>query len=73
MGKILFEHSADMRKEDCRTKSGLSAHIWNLKDKGMDFNFGWRLNATLKKCRICLKEKFRILYKAEGASLNRRS
>ena len=41
--------------------------------KGTDFNVGRRLNPTLKKCRICLKEKFHILYKAEGASLKRRS
>ena len=38
-----------------------------LKDRGTPFN------PASKKCRICLKEKHYILYKGEGATLNRRS
>ena len=76
----LYEHHADMRKEESRTKSRLCSHIWDLKDKGAAFDISWKLkersaafNPTSKKCYICLKEKFHILYKPEGASLNKRS
>ena len=77
----LYEHNADMRKSDSRTKTCLSAHIWSLKDDGKDYDVTWKLkdraatayNSTTKKCRICLKEKSHILYKRDGASLNKRS
>ena len=75
-----YEHNADMRKESSRIKSGLSSHVWDLKDKGLSYDVSWRLkdrstafSPITKKCRICLKEKFHILYKQDGASLNRRS
>ena len=75
-----YEHNADMRKEAGRIKSGLSSHVWNLKDRGVSYDVSWRLkerstafNPTTKKCRICLKEKYHILYKRDGASLNKRS
>ena len=75
----LYEHRTDMRKVKNRTKSALSSHIWNLKDNGVDFEVSWSLkdrssayNPTTKKCKICLKEKFYILYKPDGASLNKR-
>ena len=76
----LYEHNADMRKSDSRIKSGLSSHVWDLKDRGVRHEVSWRLkerstafNPTTKQCRICLKEKFHILYKPDGASLNKRS
>ena len=75
-----YEHNADMRKSESRTKSSLSSHVWDLKDRGIDFNVTWKLkdrgtpyNPTSRKCRICLKEKFHILYSVDGASLNKRS
>ena len=78
--KRLYEYKTDMKKVKNRTKSCLSAHVWSLKDEGTDFNVSWKLkdratpyNPTTKKCRICLKEKYHILYKADGASLNKKS
>ena len=80
----LYEHRTDMNNSKNRTNTTLSAHVWSLKDRGLlegrDFQVSWRLkdrgtsyNSTTKKCRICLKEKLHILYKPEGATLNRRS
>ena len=75
-----YEHNTDMRKVKSRTKSNLSSHVWDLKDSGINFKVSWKIkerssayNSTTKKCRICLKEKLHILYKREGATLNRRS
>ena len=62
-----------------RTNSTLASHIWDLKDRGIDHDVGWKIksrgtqyNPSTKKCRICLKEKHFILYKGEGATLNSR-
>ena len=75
-----YEHNTDMRKVNSRIKSNLSSHVWDLKDSGINFKVSWKTkerssayNSTTKKCRICLKEKLHILYKREGATLNRRS
>ena len=77
--KRYYEHNTDMRKVNGRTKTALSSHIWSLKDNDTSYQIKWRLkdratayNPTTKKCRICLKEKYHILYKSEGASLNKR-
>ena len=40
---------------------------WRLKDSATPYN------AASKRCRLCLKEKWHILFKADGATLNRRS
>ena len=78
--KRLYEHTTDMNKTGNRSNTSLSSHIWSLKDRGIDHTITWKLkdrstkfNPTTKKCRICLKEKFHILYNRTGASLNKRS
>jgi hypothetical protein len=65
----LYEHRADTRKESSRIKTCLSSHIWDLKDQNIQYEVTWKLkergtafNPTTKKCRICLKEKFHIMY-----------
>ena len=76
----LYEHNTNMNNSKHRTETALSSHIWNLKDKGIQYELRWRLkdratpyNPASKRCRLCLKEKWHILYKADGATLNRRS
>ena len=76
----LYEHRADTRKESSRIKTCLSSHIWDLKDQNIQYEVSWKLkergtafNPTTKKCRICLKEKFHIMYNPDGSSLNKRS
>jgi hypothetical protein len=63
-----------------RSKSKLSAHIWDLKDKGVNYEVKWKLlerapvfNPITKKCRLCLKEKFWIMYRKDSSSLNKRN
>ena len=58
----------------------LSQHIWDLKDNNIPFNTKWSIlakattfNPTTRKCRLCLKEVYYILFKPETASLNSRS
>ena len=70
--------SFNLRKNEHKTT--LSAHIWKLRDQGADFDLKWSIieNARpfdpgTKKCMLCLKEKYHILFNPEGASLNQKS
>ena len=52
-----------MNKESNRIKSTLASHIWDLKDKHIQYKISWKLNVkatdfhpVTKKCRECLKE-----------------
>ena len=79
--KVRFnEHNNDMRKPGNRIKTKLSSHAWELKDRGIDYEIKWKLleraptfNPVTKKCRLCLKEKYFIMYRKENSTLNKRS
>ena len=58
----------------------LSSHIWDLKDKNENYEINCSIidrakefNPDTKKCRLCIKEKYYIIFQPEGASLNDRS
>ena len=67
-------------KEDHENPTTLSSHIWDLKNKNENYNIRWSVidrakdfNPATKKCRLCLKEKFYIIFQPDGATLNQRS
>ena len=69
-------HKTDTNYERHRCNTSLSKHIWNLKEEDKDYEIEWSLvekstdfNPTSKKCNICLKEKFYIMYDRGGSSL----
>ena len=73
-------HKSDFRHEKNRHNTTLANHIWNLKNAGTDHQVKWSLvdragsfNPTTRKCRVCLKEKYHILYNQTGSSLNKRN
>ena len=58
----------------------LSTHLWKLKDERNNYDIKWNIvdrapdfNPTTRKCRLCLKEKYYIIFQPEGATLNNRS
>ena len=74
-----YEHTADMRDER-RNGTGLSNYIWELKNSHTPYRISWQIlqkqpsfNPISKSCRLCLKEKFLIMFRPEGATLNSRS
>ena len=74
------EHKRDFEKTDSRTKPSLSLHIWELKDQGIAYDTSWRIldraslyNPATKKCNLCLKEKYFIMYSDKSSTLNKRS
>ena len=73
-----YGHSADMRKPANRIKTKLGAHVWDLNDDQTDFEVKWdfidratTFNPITRKCRLCLKEKFHIMYNTDASTLNK--
>ena len=71
-------HKHDMRHETAKGTT-LSKHVWDLKREGTPFTISWSIlargdgyNPSTKSCRLCLLEKWHILFKPEGATLNKR-
>ena len=58
----------------------LSTHLEKLFDEKKDFEMSWKIvdqaqdfNPVNRKCWLCLKEKYYIIFQPEGATLNTRS
>ena len=75
-----YGHRSTFQNKDHPNPTTLSTHVWDLKDKNVDFNISWNIidrgkdfNPTTKKCRLCLKEKYYIIFHPDGATLNERS
>ena len=73
--KSSFNH-----RGDTDNSTTLSTHVWKLKDQKKDFDISWTIinkanpfDPTTCKCRLCLKEKFHIIFQPSGATLNKRS
>ena len=78
------EHKSSFRHLDQSGATKLSVHIWDLRGDNVDvdiFNdLNWGIiaqcvpfNPVTNICRLCLEEKFRILFEPANASLNQRS
>ena len=74
-----YGHNSDFNNKS-NTGTKLSQHIWDLKDNNVPYETKWSIlakaktfNPVTKRCRLCLKEVFFILFKPETASLNARS
>ena len=74
--KRYYNHRSDANNERGRTKgTTLSAYIWELKDQNKDFNVKWKIidrappyNNITKKCRLCMKEAYYIIFKPNMAT-----
>ena len=78
--KRFYKHRTSFEKENYENPTTLSTHVWDLKSKNKDFDIKWSVidrakdyNPATKKCRLCLKEKFYIIFQPDGATLNLRS
>ena len=63
-----------------KNSTTLSTHLWNLKDEKKNFEISWKIidraqefNPVKRKCRLCIKEKYYIIFQPDGATLNTRS
>ena len=69
------------RGQMTKTKTKLATHVWNLKDSRPPINYsikrkiidkGKPYNPVTGVCRLCLKERYHILYNRQHSSLNSR-
>ena len=72
-------HRLSINNPDYKNATTLSKHIWKLKEEKINFNLKWRYidrgsiwNPITKRCNLCNKEKFYIIYKPHMATLNKR-
>ena len=75
----LNEHKHAIKNRNSQHETTLSTHTWKLKDEGKHFEVSWKMverakgfNPATKKCRLCLKENFCIMFNPSGATLNQR-
>ena len=71
-------HNADFRNNDNKTR--LSTHINKLKEENKNYQLKWEIldrapthNPVSRKCRLCLKEIYYIIFRPDSASLNSRN
>ena len=77
--KSSFKHKP---KPEAKSSNGteLSTHVWELKEQHIEHKIDWKIldrassfNPTTKLCRLCLTEKYYLMYYKNGATLNARS
>ena len=78
--KRWYKHTSDFENEKEKNSTTLSAHVWKLKEEGKPYTIKWDImdrastfNPVNRKCRLCLKEIFYIMFKPESATLNSRN
>ena len=59
------------------TQTSLSKFIWRLKKKNINYSISWRIldrgvpySPVAGKCDLCIKEKYYIMFRPEGADIN---
>ena len=76
-----YQHNGNERHWKNRNKTKLAGYIWKLKTNNPPLNYtlkwyvidkGRTYNPVTGKCRLCLKEKYHILYNKEQSCLNSR-
>ena len=78
--KRWYKHKSDFKNEKNKHSTTLSTHIWDLRSGGQDCQVSWKIidkatefNPITRKCRLCLKEKYHILFNSTHATLNSRT
>ena len=78
--KRLSNHNTSFKyPEKCNT-TALSAHIWDLKNRGINYKISWRIidrgqqfSPISGVCALCTCEKYQILFKSKEATLNKKT
>ena len=72
-------HNFDIRHSEKRTATTLSKYVWYLKDNNVPYQLHWRIldkakcfNPVTGVCRLCLLEKYYIMYNHKDATLNQK-
>ena len=70
-------HTSSFRTRNPKNSTTLSKYVWGLEDQGIRHEIKWKIvsrakpfNHVTKKCRLCVREKFFIIFQPEIATLN---
>ena len=73
-----YAHASDFRLQH-RKGTCLSQYVWKLKNANIPYSISWKViargrgfNPTIRSCQVCLNEKYYIMFRPEGATLNAR-
>ena len=75
--KRFYSHRNSFNNRNSEHSTTLSSHVWSLQDKQENFKINWKVidrakkfNPINRRCGLCTKEKYYIIFQPEGASLN---
>ena len=73
-------HMKSFRNERYKNDTELSKFVWNLRNKGQDFDISWSIidkalsySNMNKRCNLCISEKLHIINADKSTLLNKRS
>ena len=76
----ISNHYTTFGNNEKRSNTSLAGYIWDLKDDGLAYEVTWEILAEARAykpgnwaCRLCLTEKFYIIYRKDSAQINKRS
>ena len=74
------KHKSSFKTRNPKNASGLSKYIWKLDDERVDYSIEWKIISRAKPfdlgtgvCRLCIREKYFIIFKPNMATINSRS
>ena len=74
------KHKSSFKTRNPKKATGLSRYVWKLMDEQTEYNIKWSILSRAKPfnpasgvCRLCVREKFFILFKPEMSTLNARN
>ena len=75
-----INHIKSFNHQEYSNETTLSQHIWNIKNRGGLYNVTWKIvalakeyNPITKKCNLCSKERYYIIFKPDKSTLNKRT
>ena len=75
-----YKHRRSFKEQLPEESTTLSRKVWELKNSSENFSIQWSIvdrgrpyNPKTRKCSLCTKEKFYIMFEPDGANLNQRS
>ena len=74
------KHKSSFKTRNPKNASGLSRYIWNLEDQKIGYSMKWNIISRAKPfnpasgvCRLCIREKFFIIFQPNMATINARN
>ena len=73
-------HRSNFKTRNPKNSTSLSKYVLQLQDQNVGFNIGWKIvssatpfNHVTNECKLCVREKYFIIFKPEMATLNDRN